>query len=200
MLVDLRRAPRAGPTRSRSSEVRRFEAELLEYFRANHADLLEHDPHHGRPARRRRARRRAADLPRRLRDEQLAIEHERERSERWPEDKSASCVGASSRCSPRGRSPRRWSSSPPRRSSRAQARIVANRPYREGMERIVVEAAAAADPAAAAKLLGTPETSHRQSASWPSPATGASPGSYNSGVAAGDRAARGRALRGRGPR
>jgi len=38
---------------------------------------------------------------------------------------------------------------------RAQARISANRPYREGMARIIVEAAAG-DPTAAAKLLGAP--------------------------------------------
>jgi F-type H+-transporting ATPase subunit gamma len=40
---------------------------------------------------------------------------------------------------------------------RAQARIEANRPYREGMER-VLRVTAAADSQAAAKLLGTPET------------------------------------------
>ena len=40
--------------------------------------------------------------------------------------------------------------------SRSQARIVANRPYRNGMKRIIVEAAMA-DPAGAAKLLATPE-------------------------------------------
>jgi F-type H+-transporting ATPase subunit gamma len=40
--------------------------------------------------------------------------------------------------------------------SRSQARIVANRPYREGMRRIIVEAAKA-DPAGAAKLLAIPE-------------------------------------------
>ena len=40
--------------------------------------------------------------------------------------------------------------------ARAQARIAANRPYRDGMARIIVEAAAG-DPTAAAKLLGTPE-------------------------------------------
>ncbi len=40
--------------------------------------------------------------------------------------------------------------------ARAQARITANRPYRAGMSRIIVEAAQG-DPAAAAKLLGTPE-------------------------------------------
>ena len=40
--------------------------------------------------------------------------------------------------------------------SRSQARIIANRPYRNGMRRIIVEAAKA-DPAAAAKLLATPE-------------------------------------------
>jgi F-type H+-transporting ATPase subunit gamma len=39
---------------------------------------------------------------------------------------------------------------------RAQGRIVANRPYRQGMAHIVLEAAQA-DPRAAAKLLGTPE-------------------------------------------
>jgi len=38
---------------------------------------------------------------------------------------------------------------------RAQTRIVANRPFREGMER-VLRVTAAADPVAAAKLLGTP--------------------------------------------
>jgi F-type H+-transporting ATPase subunit gamma len=40
--------------------------------------------------------------------------------------------------------------------SRSQARIVANRPYRNGMRRIIVEAAKG-DPAGAAKLLATPE-------------------------------------------
>ncbi|HEX3461473.1 MAG TPA: ATP synthase F1 subunit gamma [Acidimicrobiales bacterium] len=40
---------------------------------------------------------------------------------------------------------------------RAQARIVAARPYEEGMARIVLEAAAG-DPVAAGHLLGTPET------------------------------------------
>jgi len=44
--------------------------------------------------------------------------------------------------------------------ARAQARIAANRPYREGMARIIVEAAKG-DPAAAAKLLGTPERPER---------------------------------------
>jgi len=39
---------------------------------------------------------------------------------------------------------------------RAQGRIVANRPYRQGMAHVVLEAAQA-DPRAAAKLLGTPE-------------------------------------------
>jgi F-type H+-transporting ATPase subunit gamma len=40
--------------------------------------------------------------------------------------------------------------------SRSQARIIANRPYRNGMRRIIVEAAKA-DPSGAAKLLATPE-------------------------------------------
>ena len=40
--------------------------------------------------------------------------------------------------------------------SRSQARIVANRPYRNGMRRIIVEAAMA-DPAGAAKMLAAPE-------------------------------------------
>ncbi len=40
--------------------------------------------------------------------------------------------------------------------TRSQARIVANRPYRAGMRRIIVEAAKA-DPAGAAKLLAVPE-------------------------------------------
>jgi F-type H+-transporting ATPase subunit gamma len=40
--------------------------------------------------------------------------------------------------------------------SRSQARIVSNRPYRNGMQRIILEAAQG-DPAAAAKLLATPE-------------------------------------------
>jgi F-type H+-transporting ATPase subunit gamma len=40
--------------------------------------------------------------------------------------------------------------------SRSQARIIANRPYRNGMRRIIVEAAKA-DPAGTAKLLATPE-------------------------------------------
>ncbi len=40
--------------------------------------------------------------------------------------------------------------------ARSQARIAANRPYREGMQRIIREAASA-DPAAARKMLATPE-------------------------------------------
>jgi F-type H+-transporting ATPase subunit gamma len=40
--------------------------------------------------------------------------------------------------------------------ARSQARIIANRPYRLGMQRIVIEAALS-DPAAAKKLLATPE-------------------------------------------
>ncbi len=40
--------------------------------------------------------------------------------------------------------------------SRSQARILANRPYRQGMRRIVYEAAKG-DPAAAEKLLGVPD-------------------------------------------
>ena len=44
--------------------------------------------------------------------------------------------------------------------ARAQARIAANRPYREGMARLIVEAAKG-DPAAAAKLLGTPGSVRR---------------------------------------
>jgi F-type H+-transporting ATPase subunit gamma len=43
---------------------------------------------------------------------------------------------------------------------RAQARIAANRPYRIGMEKIL-RVTAAADPAAAKKLLGTPESPTR---------------------------------------
>ena len=41
--------------------------------------------------------------------------------------------------------------------ARAQARIAANRPYKEGMAAIIGEAAKG-DPRAAKKLLGTPET------------------------------------------
>jgi F-type H+-transporting ATPase subunit gamma len=40
--------------------------------------------------------------------------------------------------------------------ARSQARIIANRPYRSGMQRIIVEAALG-DPAGAAKLLAIPE-------------------------------------------
>src|SRR5271167_817091 len=40
---------------------------------------------------------------------------------------------------------------------RAQGRIAASRPYQEGMRRIVLETALG-DPAAAGRLLGTPET------------------------------------------
>jgi F-type H+-transporting ATPase subunit gamma len=40
--------------------------------------------------------------------------------------------------------------------ARSQARITANRPYREGMQRIIREAASS-DPAAARKMLATPE-------------------------------------------
>jgi len=40
--------------------------------------------------------------------------------------------------------------------ARAQARIAANRPYRDAMKRVIVEAALG-DPVVAGKLLATPE-------------------------------------------
>ena len=63
---------------------------------------------------------------------------------------------------------------------RAQARIAANRPYREGMER-VLRVTAAADSQAAAKLLGTPETVNRVGILAIVGNRGLA-GSYNSGV------------------
>jgi F-type H+-transporting ATPase subunit gamma len=63
---------------------------------------------------------------------------------------------------------------------RAQARIAANRPYRDGMERIL-RATAAADPTAAKKLLGTPESVQRVGILAIVGDRGLA-GSYNSGV------------------
>ncbi|HWF15794.1 MAG TPA: ATP synthase F1 subunit gamma [Acidimicrobiales bacterium] len=63
---------------------------------------------------------------------------------------------------------------------RAQARIAANRPYRDGMER-VLRVTAAADPLAAAKLLGTPETISQVGILAITGDRGLA-GSYNSGV------------------
>jgi F-type H+-transporting ATPase subunit gamma len=63
---------------------------------------------------------------------------------------------------------------------RAQARILANRPYREGMER-VLRLTAAADPQAATKLLGTPESPQRIGILAIVGDRGLA-GSYNSGV------------------
>ncbi len=63
---------------------------------------------------------------------------------------------------------------------RAQNRIAANRPFREGMER-VLRLTAAADPQAAAKLLGTPETPGRVGILAIVGDRGLA-GSYNSGV------------------
>jgi F-type H+-transporting ATPase subunit gamma len=63
---------------------------------------------------------------------------------------------------------------------RAQARIAANRPYREGMER-VLRVTAAADSQAAAKLLGTPEAVNRVGILAIVGDRGLA-GSYNSGV------------------
>jgi F-type H+-transporting ATPase subunit gamma len=63
---------------------------------------------------------------------------------------------------------------------RAQSRIAANRPYREGMER-VLRLTAAADPQAAAKLLGTPE-SPRHVGILAIVGDRGLAGSYNSGV------------------
>src|ERR1700685_908333 len=63
---------------------------------------------------------------------------------------------------------------------RAQARIAANRPYREGMERIL-RITAAADPQAAQKLLGTPESPQRVGILAIVGDRGLA-GSYNSGV------------------
>src|SRR6516225_4739717 len=63
---------------------------------------------------------------------------------------------------------------------RAQARIAANRPFREGMER-VLRVTAAADPQAAAKLLGTPESPRHIGMLVIAGDRGLA-GSYNSGV------------------
>ena len=63
---------------------------------------------------------------------------------------------------------------------RAQARIAANRPFRDGMER-VLRITAAADPQAAEKLLGTPETVTRVGILAIAGDRGLA-GSYNSGV------------------
>jgi len=63
---------------------------------------------------------------------------------------------------------------------RAQARIAANRPYRIGMEKIL-RVTAAADPAAAKKMLGTPESPTRVGILAIVGDRGLA-GSYNSGV------------------
>ena len=63
---------------------------------------------------------------------------------------------------------------------RAQARIAANRPYRVGMERIL-RVTAAADPTAAKKLLGTPESPTQVGVLAVVGDRGLA-GSYNSGV------------------
>jgi F-type H+-transporting ATPase subunit gamma len=63
---------------------------------------------------------------------------------------------------------------------RAQNRIAANRPFREGMER-VLRLAAAADPMAATKLLGTPESPSHVGILVIAGDRGLA-GSYNSGV------------------
>ena len=63
---------------------------------------------------------------------------------------------------------------------RAQARIAANRPFRDGMER-VLRVTAAADPQAAEKLLGEPETVRHVGILAIAGDRGLA-GSYNSGV------------------
>jgi F-type H+-transporting ATPase subunit gamma len=63
---------------------------------------------------------------------------------------------------------------------RAQGRIAANRPFREGMER-VLRLTAAADPTAAEKLLGTPESPQHVGLLAVAGDRGLA-GSYNSGV------------------
>jgi len=63
---------------------------------------------------------------------------------------------------------------------RAQNRIAANKPFREGMER-VLRLTAAADPVAAAKLLGTPESPRHVGILVIAGDRGLA-GSYNSGV------------------
>ena len=63
---------------------------------------------------------------------------------------------------------------------RAQARIAANRPFRDGMERILRQTATA-DPTAAARLLGTPESPNHVGILAIAGDRGLA-GSYNSGV------------------
>ena len=74
--------------------------------------------------------------------------------------------------------------------SRSQARIIANRPYRNGMRRIIVEAAHG-DPAAAAKLLAMPEQRRHRRSSWSSTGDRGLSGAYNSSaLRAGERLVR----------
>ncbi len=119
-------------------DVTRFEQELIEWFRTRHGDILDGIKSSGdiadvdafdaalkgfadafeptgdgptSPGPRRRATRRApkpAGAPRRS-SPRTRSPGKTARSSRWPVGPSASCVDASSRCSRRRRSPRRWS-------------------------------------------------------------------------------------------
>ena len=112
------------------SEVRRFETELIEYFKGNHPIVLETIRATGALPDGDELDKGLTVVPRGLRHGEGRLTHGRRPG-------AGSCAAASAASSRRGRSPRRWSSSPPRGSSAPSTRIVANRPFREGMERVL---------------------------------------------------------------
>ena len=110
-------APAVTSTTSRSRDVRRFEAEFLDYVGHNAEGL--YDTLATAKGLRRRAQR-AAGEARSATSRSSSSRTEaspREANSTW-QPSSAYCGGASARCSPRARSPRRWSSSPRRASPR----------------------------------------------------------------------------------
>ena len=138
-------------------DVQRFEHELLDWFRTRHADVLDGI----KTVRRHRRRRRLRGAPQAFADQfQISTDAEevpatpsrgrvgatrpwpRRRERRrtlaaWPVARSGSCADASSRCSRPRRSPRRWSSSPPAASLKAQQRVNAARPYSEQITEVI---------------------------------------------------------------
>ena len=142
--------PRAGRTTVPVCDVQRFETELVELL-------------HGRTTRtcsRASAAREGCPTPTsstRASRRSFRASTRGRSTDPWPEAKSASCAGVSGRCSRRGRSPRRWSSSLPRGSCGPRTASPPTGPTGGGMQRIVLRAAARAIRTRR-RLLGTPES------------------------------------------
>ena len=135
------------------SEVRRFEAELLEFMRSSHPEVLETIRTHRCPARGVRAEVRAAGRSRTASSRWRVTDP-------WPAAKRRSCDDASSTVQATKKITRAFELIAASQIVRAQNRLTGFRPYLKGIAEILAEAAADAGHTAG-RVLGVPESPQR---------------------------------------